>query len=164
MSHRPQGPLPSVSTTPGQSGVLTRTRSYPRTSSSWDIHATGWGDTTGPGGAGHHATRPPPPSWGAGTSPKQATAGVWDTGVRCQASVRSVVGCGREKVDSSAPRGRFAPPIGSKCLTLGRSASFVLRPLTRRLTQGVLVQEVDEGQPCLMCRDKCPGYTSHVWR
>ncbi|XP_068233779.1 uncharacterized protein [Palaemon carinicauda] len=29
---------------------------------------------------------------------------------------------------------------------------------------GVLVQEVDEGQPCLMCRDKCPGYTSHVWR
>ncbi|XP_071549330.1 prickle planar cell polarity protein 3-A isoform X2 [Panulirus ornatus] len=29
---------------------------------------------------------------------------------------------------------------------------------------GVLVQEVDEGQPCLMCRDKCPGYSSHVWR
>ncbi|XP_037794499.1 uncharacterized protein LOC119589918 isoform X2 [Penaeus monodon] len=31
-------------------------------------------------------------------------------------------------------------------------------------TVGVLIQEVDEGQPCLMCRDKCPGYTAHVWR
>ncbi|XP_046980770.1 uncharacterized protein LOC124545856 [Schistocerca americana] len=30
--------------------------------------------------------------------------------------------------------------------------------------KGVLVQEVDEGQPCLECQEKCPGFTPHVWR
>lgn len=30
--------------------------------------------------------------------------------------------------------------------------------------QGVVVQEVDEGQPCLVCADKCPGFTVHSWR
>ncbi|KAK9511373.1 hypothetical protein O3M35_000041 [Rhynocoris fuscipes] len=28
---------------------------------------------------------------------------------------------------------------------------------------GVLVQEVDEGQPCTEC-DKCHGFAPHVWR
>ncbi|GLG92997.1 Uncharacterized protein GBIM_00516 [Gryllus bimaculatus] len=32
------------------------------------------------------------------------------------------------------------------------------------LLQGVLVQEVDEGQPCLTCHEKCPGFTPHMWR
>ncbi|XP_076054519.1 uncharacterized protein LOC143033221 [Oratosquilla oratoria] len=72
---------------------------------------------------------------------------------------------GFSSYEGSVPRGRFAPAIGSVShVSLGRSPSFGSRPLTRRLTQGVLVQEVDEGQPCLMCRDKCPGYTSHTWR
>ncbi|KAL1437615.1 hypothetical protein MTO96_048763 [Rhipicephalus appendiculatus] len=30
--------------------------------------------------------------------------------------------------------------------------------------QGVLVHEVDEGQPCLTCKDKCPGFSPHLWR
>ncbi|CAN8017851.1 unnamed protein product, partial [Ixodes persulcatus] len=29
--------------------------------------------------------------------------------------------------------------------------------------QGVLVHEVDEGQPCLTCKDKCPGFSPHLW-
>ncbi|CAN7986492.1 unnamed protein product [Ixodes hexagonus] len=29
---------------------------------------------------------------------------------------------------------------------------------------GVLVHEVDEGQPCLTCKDKCPGFSPHLWR
>ncbi|XP_076331853.1 four and a half LIM domains protein 3-like isoform X3 [Tachypleus tridentatus] len=34
----------------------------------------------------------------------------------------------------------------------------------RRGLRGVLVQEVDEGQPCLHCKDKCPGFSPHIWR
>ncbi|XP_046578865.1 prickle planar cell polarity protein 3-A-like isoform X2 [Haliotis rubra] len=30
--------------------------------------------------------------------------------------------------------------------------------------KGILVQEVDEGQPCLACTDRCPGFNLHVWR
>ncbi|XP_064595087.1 four and a half LIM domains protein 2-like isoform X2 [Liolophura sinensis] len=30
--------------------------------------------------------------------------------------------------------------------------------------EGILVQEVDEGQPCLACGEKCPGFSLHVWR
>ncbi|XP_064489395.1 prickle planar cell polarity protein 3-A-like isoform X3 [Ornithodoros turicata] len=29
---------------------------------------------------------------------------------------------------------------------------------------GVLVHEVDEGQPCLTCKEKCPGFSPHLWR
>ncbi|KAG8198196.1 hypothetical protein JTE90_015294 [Oedothorax gibbosus] len=29
---------------------------------------------------------------------------------------------------------------------------------------GVLVREVDEGQPCLNCGDECPGFRPHMWR
>ncbi|ESO89100.1 hypothetical protein LOTGIDRAFT_154180 [Lottia gigantea] len=29
---------------------------------------------------------------------------------------------------------------------------------------GVVVEEVDEGQPCLACVDRCPGFTGHEWR
>ncbi|XP_023240313.1 prickle planar cell polarity protein 3-A-like isoform X1 [Centruroides sculpturatus] len=32
------------------------------------------------------------------------------------------------------------------------------------LKTGVSVNEVDEGRPCLNCRDNCPGFTPHVWR
>ncbi|XP_067131736.1 four and a half LIM domains protein 2-like [Centruroides vittatus] len=28
----------------------------------------------------------------------------------------------------------------------------------------VLIQEIDEGQACLECQSKCPGYKSHAWR
>lgn len=30
--------------------------------------------------------------------------------------------------------------------------------------QDVVIQDVDEGQPCLSCRDKCLGFTQHAWR
>lgn len=30
--------------------------------------------------------------------------------------------------------------------------------------QGVLVEEVDEGRPCLTCREKCSGFAPHLWR
>jgi len=30
--------------------------------------------------------------------------------------------------------------------------------------QGVLVEEVDEGQPCLACHEKCSGFAPHLWR
>jgi hypothetical protein len=30
--------------------------------------------------------------------------------------------------------------------------------------QGVLVQEIDEGRPCLTCTDQCPGFQPHPWR
>nr|XP_050027160.1 prickle planar cell polarity protein 3-B-like isoform X2 [Dermacentor andersoni] len=33
-----------------------------------------------------------------------------------------------------------------------------------RESPGVLVHEVDEGQPCLTCKDKCPGFSPHLWR
>nr|XP_053652866.1 uncharacterized protein LOC128702585 [Cherax quadricarinatus] len=186
MSQPPRCPPPSMSTTSNQSMSLTRTRSYPRASSSWDMHRTpntawdpnrtpstrntpsGQGPSTGPG---------PGTNRDSGTAPKPAIGTNWDSGSVSSAPVGTWDPQGKSQglrgglgsqlkgvVISSAPRGRFAPPIGSKCVTLGRSSSFVLRPLTRYLTQGVLVQEVDEGQPCLMCRDKCPGYTSHVWR
>uniref|UniRef100_T1HRQ3 Uncharacterized protein n=1 Tax=Rhodnius prolixus TaxID=13249 RepID=T1HRQ3_RHOPR len=29
--------------------------------------------------------------------------------------------------------------------------------------KGVLIQEVDEGQPCSAC-DKCVGFEPHIWR
>ncbi|XP_074640636.1 testin-like [Tubulanus polymorphus] len=29
---------------------------------------------------------------------------------------------------------------------------------------GVLVQEVDEGQACLSCKERCPGFNPHRWR
>ncbi|KAK3583915.1 hypothetical protein CHS0354_033700 [Potamilus streckersoni] len=32
------------------------------------------------------------------------------------------------------------------------------------LLNGILVQEVDEGQPCLACEDRCPGFNAHEWR
>nr|AJV21312.1 limpet [Terebratalia transversa] len=30
--------------------------------------------------------------------------------------------------------------------------------------QGIMVNEVDEGQPCLICGDQCPGFLAHEWR
>ncbi|KAK2182432.1 hypothetical protein NP493_354g03033 [Ridgeia piscesae] len=30
--------------------------------------------------------------------------------------------------------------------------------------EGIFVQEVDNGQPCLNCKDKCPGFAPHKWR
>lgn len=27
-----------------------------------------------------------------------------------------------------------------------------------------MIQEMDEGQPCLCCKDKCPGFSLHTWR
>ena len=30
--------------------------------------------------------------------------------------------------------------------------------------QGVLVQEIDQGRPCLTCTDQCPGFQPHPWR
>ena len=30
--------------------------------------------------------------------------------------------------------------------------------------QEILVSEVDEGQPCLVCDDQCPGFAFHEWR
>ncbi|XP_013401172.1 four and a half LIM domains protein 3 isoform X2 [Lingula anatina] len=30
--------------------------------------------------------------------------------------------------------------------------------------QGVVINEVDEGQPCLICEERCPGFIPHVWR
>ncbi|XP_067119116.1 prickle planar cell polarity protein 3-A-like isoform X2 [Centruroides vittatus] len=30
--------------------------------------------------------------------------------------------------------------------------------------RGVLVQEVEEGQPCGNCKEKCPGFSPHLWR
>ncbi|KAH8022479.1 hypothetical protein HPB51_024578 [Rhipicephalus microplus] len=36
-------------------------------------------------------------------------------------------------------------------------------PWNRRRGSGVLVHEVDEGQPCLTCKDKCPGFSPHLW-
>jgi hypothetical protein len=30
--------------------------------------------------------------------------------------------------------------------------------------QGILIQEVIEGQGCLNCEDACPGFTQHPWR
>jgi hypothetical protein len=36
--------------------------------------------------------------------------------------------------------------------------------LTLSHFQGVLVEEVDEGQPCLTCHEKCSGFAPHMWR
>ena len=30
--------------------------------------------------------------------------------------------------------------------------------------QGILVQDVDSGAPCLKCKEKCTGFSLHVWR
>lgn len=30
--------------------------------------------------------------------------------------------------------------------------------------QGILVQEIDEGRPCLSCGDNCSGFRPHQWR
>ena len=30
--------------------------------------------------------------------------------------------------------------------------------------QECLVQEIDEGRPCLACEDRCTGFTAHEWR
>ena len=30
--------------------------------------------------------------------------------------------------------------------------------------QKIIVSEVDDGQACLVCEDKCPGFASHPWR
>jgi len=27
-----------------------------------------------------------------------------------------------------------------------------------------VIKEVDEGQPCLLCGERCPGFALHVWR
>ena len=27
-----------------------------------------------------------------------------------------------------------------------------------------MVQEIDEGRPCLACEDRCTGFTAHEWR
>ena len=36
--------------------------------------------------------------------------------------------------------------------------------LRSRPFQGILVHEVDEGQPCLACGDRCSGFMLHGWR
>ncbi|XP_068698548.1 testin-like isoform X1 [Montipora foliosa] len=30
--------------------------------------------------------------------------------------------------------------------------------------KGILLQNLDEGKPCLKCGEKCPGFSLHVWR
>lgn len=33
-----------------------------------------------------------------------------------------------------------------------------------KIKKDVVIREVDEGQPCLLCGEKCPGFALHVWR
>ena len=36
--------------------------------------------------------------------------------------------------------------------------------LSSSLLQGILVQEIDEGRPCLSCGENCSGFRPHQWR